>query len=97
MRSTRLEFPFHRARVIKRALGIMRKYVVALTHCSCTILRGRIPSELLSFQLLADGPRKVAIGTSRLYRLCQNERTLIASQVTWYPHARLSAVLMRGT
>ena len=65
MRSTRLEPPFHRVNVTKRALEIVRKSVVDLMHYSCTILLGPIPSEPLSCQLPEGGPREAAIGTSR--------------------------------
>ena len=38
-------------------------YVEDRPYLTCIILRGRIPSEPLSFQLLASGPRWAAIGT----------------------------------
>ena len=63
MRSTRLARPFHRIHAIKRVLGTARKSVVGLVRCSCTTLRGRIPSVPLLFQLPVGGARKVVIGS----------------------------------
>ena len=65
MRSTRLAFLFHRARVIEHVLQIIRRSVVDPMPCSCTSLQGPILTEPLSYQLLADGPREAVIGEDR--------------------------------
>ena len=67
MISNRLERPFHRVHVTKRALGTTRKSVVGLMRCRCTALRGHIPSEPLLFQLLGGGPHVAAIGMTRSF------------------------------
>jgi hypothetical protein len=64
MRSTRLAPPFLRVHATKRVLGTVRKSVVGLVHCSCTILLGRIPLVLLLFRLPVGGAHEVAIGST---------------------------------
>ena len=62
MESILQEPPSHRAPVIKRVLGTVRKSVVGPTHCSFTILRGCTPSERLLCHLLVGGTPEAVIG-----------------------------------
>ena len=62
-----------RGSVLWAAKAILPKYVAENPGSTCTILRGRFPSEPLSFQLLASGPRWAAIGTAASPKMSRNE------------------------